>query len=58
MALVQLVRYSRANPEPDFLFGPLELSALDEQGLVVSGEDLDGVSEVLSEVPGLIEVQA
>ena len=58
LALVALVRHARTHPHPDFQFGPLDLRALDHQGLVISGPDLSAVSEVMSEVPGLIEVPA
>lgn len=58
IALRDVIIYARAHPEPDFAFGPIDLNALEEQGIVVSGEDLTGVSDVLAKVPGLTEVPA
>lgn len=57
-ALVDLVEYAREHPDPDFTFGPLDLEKLESEGLQVSGSDLGAVSDVLSRVPGLVEVPA
>ena len=56
--LIALVEYSREHPEPDFVFGPLTLGALESQGLVLSGTDLDGPAGRLSAVAGLTETPA
>lgn len=58
LALLELVRYARQHPDPDFAFGPMDLDALEAQGLSVSGSSLTGVSDVLRQVPGLAEVSA
>lgn len=57
-AYIAVIVYARDHPEPDFAFGPLDLSAVEQSGLVLSGPDLEGVVEVLAKVPGLIEVPA
>ena len=54
-ALLALVTYARGHAE-DFTFGPLDLGALEHQGLAVSGPDLDGVKALLDGIPGLAEV--
>jgi hypothetical protein len=54
MAIVELFQYARDHPEPDFGFGPLDLGQLENEGLAVSGRDLDGVRAILGNVPGLI----
>jgi hypothetical protein len=51
-ALLVLLRYAREHGD-DFEFGPLDLAALEHQGLAVTGPDLTGVRQVLSAVPGL-----
>jgi hypothetical protein len=53
-----IIRYARAHPEPDFSFGPLDLRAVENGGLVLSGPDLAGISDVLDEVTGLVRVDA
>ena len=53
-ALVALAEHARDSTD-DFVFGPLDLSALEHQGLAVSGPDLTAVREALSAVPGLAE---
>lgn len=57
-AFLAVIDYAREHPEPDFAFGPLDLSAVEQSGLLLSGPDLQGVVEVLAKVPGLIEVPA
>lgn len=58
LALIALVRYARVHPEPDFQFGPLNLEALDKQGLVISGVELSDVSDLMEGIEGLTEVPA
>jgi hypothetical protein len=58
MAMVELVKYARTHPEPPFTFEPLTLDRLENEGLVISGPELDGVSDLLKAVPGLVEVPA
>jgi hypothetical protein len=53
-ALVDLAEYARGHQD-DFTFGPLDVSALEQQGLAVSGPDLSGVRKVLAGIPGLIQ---
>jgi hypothetical protein len=55
MALTALVEYARIHPDPDFTFGPLELDRVENEGLVISGPDLEGIQARLSSVPGLVE---
>lgn len=57
-ALVQLVEYARENPQPEFSFGPMSLSAMEHAGLTITGADLSGVVDLLSRVHGLSEVPA
>ncbi len=54
--LLELVTYARGHPD-DFIFGPLDLSALESQGLAISGPDLAGVRKLLDGLPGLTEHQ-
>ncbi len=55
MALIKLLEYARDHAE-DFEVGPLSLATLVTSGLTISGPDLTGPAEVLSRVPGLVEV--
>jgi hypothetical protein len=58
-AIMALLQLARNWDGPEFSFGPADsLHALREQGLVVSGEDLSGVTDSLSKVAGLTEVPA
>lgn len=51
-AVLNLVR--RAREGGDFTFGPLSVSALEEQGLTVSGSEVGNwADDFLTEVPGL-----
>jgi len=52
-ALLELVTYARDHLFEDFSAGPLDLAALENQGLAVSGSDLTGVQELLEKIPGL-----
>lgn len=55
-ALLALTAYARISQD-NFAFGPLDLAALDHQGLSVtgSGTDLPRVAETLSTIPGLVQ---
>ena len=53
-ALLELATYARTHKD-DFSLGPLDLSALEHQGLIVTGPDLTGVREMLSTIPGLVQ---
>jgi hypothetical protein len=57
-ALTALTEHARAHPEPDFVFGPLDLERLENEGLAVSGGDLAVIASVLAKVPGLAETLA
>lgn len=57
-ALLALVELARQTPNPVFSFGPMQLTAMEQQGLTVSGEDLSQVEDVLKDIHGLIEVPA
>lgn len=57
-ALVQLVKLARSGAGETFQFGPMDITTLERNGLLVSGTDLSGVAETLAKVPGLVEVPA
>lgn len=57
-ALEALVILARTWEGPAFRWGPMDLTALERNGLTLTGADLSGVSLILSEVPGIIEVPA
>jgi hypothetical protein len=52
VALLLLMEYSRSSKDM-FEFGPMDLAALENQGLVISGPDLAGAQKVLAGIPGL-----
>jgi hypothetical protein len=54
LALVALFQHARDHHDPDFAFGPLDLEQLENEGLTVSGPDLQAVRQVMAGVPGLI----
>ena len=54
-ALLELVTYAREHLFEDFSVGPLDLAALEHQGLAVSGSDLAGVQSLLDGIPGLTQ---
>jgi hypothetical protein len=56
-AVLLVTEYARGH-SAEFEFGPLELGALKRTGLVVTGPDLEGVTELLAGTPGLVEVPA
>lgn len=55
LALVLLWEYARVHKDEQFVFGPNDLQAARDGGLVLSGRDLDGAARVLAGVPGLQE---
>jgi hypothetical protein len=52
-----VVSYMREHPD-DFVLGPLDSGKMVDHGLWVSGPDLEGVSDAITRVPGLSEVDA
>lgn len=52
VAMLALMEYARSSTE-NFTFGPMTLEALEDQGLAISGTDLEGVQRVLAGIPGL-----
>lgn len=56
LAVLRLFEHSRAS-KADYVFGPLEISAMTDDGLTVSGSEaaLVQAAEVLSAIPGLVE---
>lgn len=52
VALLYLLEYARASRE-DFEYGPMDLAALKDQGLTISGPRLIEVQKVLADIPGL-----
>lgn len=52
VALLHLLEYARESRE-DFEYGPMDLNAIEDQGLTVSGPRLSGVMKVLEGIPGL-----
>lgn len=57
IAMVAAVEYARGHEE-DFIIGPLDSGKMVDQGMWVSGPDLEGVSDAITRVPGLREVDA
>lgn len=57
-ALLALVEASRQQDVPPFSFGPMDLHALERNGLVVTGDDLAVPAAALATVPGVVEVPA
>jgi hypothetical protein len=55
-ALLLLTEQAREHDGEPFVFGPLTLEALEVQGLQVSGEDLQAVTDSLSRAPGLVKI--
>jgi hypothetical protein len=56
LAVLRLFEHARAS-RAGYVFGPLEVSAMTDDGLTVSGSDYDlaRAAEVLSAIPGLVE---
>lgn len=54
LALVALLDYARKS-EAQFVFGPMRLEALRNEGLVVTSQDVsvDDLARILESVPGL-----
>lgn len=52
VALLALMEHARQSGE-DFEYGPLDLSAAEDQGLVISGHDVSGAELALAGIPGL-----
>jgi len=57
-ALLALLDYARDHPQPALSFGPVDLVALTTNGLLVTGDDLTGVQQVLAAIPELVKVPA
>lgn len=57
IAMATVVEYARDH-EVDFIVGPLDSGKMVEQGLWLSGPDLEGVSDAITRVPGLHETDA
>lgn len=53
-AVISLTELAR-NGEADFEFGPLDTEGMLHGGLTVTGPDLEPVTALLAEVPGLTE---
>lgn len=56
-AVILLTEHARTSGE-EFDFGPLDQAAMRRSGLVVTGPDLTGVTEVLAGLPGLVRADA
>jgi hypothetical protein len=52
VALLLLMEHARESKDK-FDFGPMDLDALENQGLVISGPDLAGAQKILADIPGL-----
>jgi hypothetical protein len=52
VALLFLIEHARDSKD-SYEFGPMNLDALEDQGLVVTGADLAGVQKILADIPGL-----
>jgi hypothetical protein len=57
IAMVAAVEYAREH-DVDFIIGPLDSGKMVDQGMWVSGPGLEGVSDAITRVPGLYEVDA
>jgi hypothetical protein len=57
-ALLALTELARSSPGPAFSFGPMDLGALERNGMVVTGDDLAAVQQALTAVPGVVQVPA
>lgn len=59
LGALALFDHARVNHRSRFVYGPLDMQAMTDSGLEVSGseEDLNEVAVVLSVVPGLVEYQ-
>lgn len=56
-ALLELAIYARVHTG-DFTVGPpLDMDALEHQGITITGSDLTGVREMLSKIAGLVQEQ-
>lgn len=53
---LRLTELSRIFSGPPFEFGPLTLDGLENQGLVVAGDDLKAVTDLLNKQAGLVRV--
>lgn len=56
-AVVAVLRHARTSTD-NFSFGPLRLSDLERDGLLIEGPDIGNVMTVLAAVPGLAIVDA
>jgi hypothetical protein len=54
LAAIALFEYARTH-RGEFVFGPMDVEAMKQAGLTISGPDLAGPAEVLSGVLGLVE---
>jgi hypothetical protein len=54
-ALLELAIYAREHADNFTVGPPLDVAALEHQGLTVTGPDLAGVREMLSKIPGLTQ---
>ncbi len=52
VALLLLMEHSWTSKDV-FEFGPMDLDALENEGLVLSGRDLEGARVILAGIPGL-----
>jgi hypothetical protein len=52
VALLLLMEHARTSKDK-FSFGPWDLDTLENQGLVISGPELEGARVVLAGIPGL-----
>jgi hypothetical protein len=52
VALLLLMEHAWTSKDK-FEFGPWDLDALENEGLVISGSDLEGARVVLAGIPGL-----
>jgi hypothetical protein len=55
-AMLRLVELARTHQGPAFEFGPLTLDALEEYGLVLGGDDLKPVTDLLDRQAGLVKI--
>lgn len=52
VALLLLMEYARTSDD-DFRYEPLDLVAMEDHGLLISGPDVSGAAKILEGIPGL-----
>jgi hypothetical protein len=56
--LVALTELARAWDGPEFSYGPMSITGMEQQGIVISGEDVTGPAGLIARDPAFFEVPA